>query len=86
MSSRNTRVHGSGDRDTVIEKVQELQRLGIAFYSRHVLINWFEENHPNDMDLSIDAAYGLAVGKLEQRNDVRAVRLKAEMPDLFAGP
>jgi len=38
------------------------------------------------MDLSIDAAYGLAVGKLEQRNDVRAVRLEAEMPDLFAGP
>jgi len=57
-----------GDRDTAIEKVQELERLGEAFYARYILNNWFEENHPNNMDLSNDAAYELAVTKMAQRN------------------
>ncbi|MEE8078782.1 MAG: hypothetical protein V3T18_07280, partial [Pseudomonadales bacterium] len=73
-----------GDRDTAIEKVQELERLGLAFYSRHILTNWFEENHLNNIDLSNDVAYQLAVQKMEQRNDVLAARLMAELPELYA--
>ena len=73
-----------GDRDTAIEKVQELERLGVAFYSRYILTNWFEENHPNDMDLSNDAAYELAVLKMAQRNGGLAARLSAELPELYA--
>lgn len=73
-----------GDRDIAIEKIEELERLGVAFYSRYILTNWFEENHPNDMDLSNDAAYELAVKKMDQRNEVLAELLTAQLPELFA--
>jgi hypothetical protein len=72
-----------GDRDTAIEKIQELERLGVAFYSRYILTNWFEENHPNNMDLSNDAAYELAVKKMAQRNSRLVARLSAELPELY---
>ena len=73
-----------GDRGTAIEKIQELESLGIAFYSRHILTHWFEQNYPDGIDLSNDIGYQLAVQKMEQRNDKLAVRLMAELPELYA--
>ena len=71
-----------GERDTTIAKVEELQRLGVAFYSPYILTNWFEEIHPNSMDLSNDTAYELAVQKMAQKNNALLERLTAELPEL----
>ena len=71
-----------GDRETAIDKVVELERLGLAFYRRDFLTDQFEENHLNDIDLSNDVAYQLAVRKMEQRNEALAARLMVELPEL----
>jgi TolB-like protein len=73
-----------GERDTAIEKIQELDRLGIAFYGQYVLANWFEENHLNNIDLSDDVAYQTAVQRMGQRNDELTARLMAELPELYS--
>ncbi len=72
-----------GDRETAIDKVVELERLGLAFYRRDILTDRFEENHLNDIDLSNDVAYQLAVQKMEQRNEALAARMMAELPELY---
>ncbi len=74
-----------GDRDTAIDKLEELERFGVAFYSQYILATWFEENHPNNIDLSNDTAYELVVQKMEQRNDALLARLIAELPELSEG-
>ena len=73
-----------GDSDTAVDKVLELERLGLAFYSRHYLTNFFEENHLNNINLSNDVAYQLAVRNMEQRNEALAARLMEELPELYA--